>query len=128
MMHSQFFRVHANPNPSRSGQHTYTHQIASSTSHPALADAQLKYLVEQVRTIIRAPPPPRPALNEGESDGLTEEEAEEKKRVEREAGRILAHLEERVKDLEVEVSCAKAREDEAKKLVEEYARVHAETR
>ena len=35
---------------------------------------------------------------------------------------------ERVKDLELEVSCAQAREDEAKKLVEEYARVHAETR
>jgi hypothetical protein len=53
---------------------------------------------------------------------------EEKKRVEREAERILSHLGERVKDLELEVSCAQAREDEAKKLVEEYARVHAETR
>lgn len=53
---------------------------------------------------------------------------EERKRVEREAERILSHLGERVKDLELEVSCAQAREDEAKKLVEEYARVHAETR
>ena len=40
----------------------------------------------------------------------------------------MSHLGERVKDLELEVSCAQAREDEAKKLVEEYARVHAETR
>jgi len=62
------------------------------------------------------------------SEGLSEEEVEEKKRVEREAERILSHLGERVKDLELEVSCAQAREGEAKKLVEEYARVHAETR
>ena len=59
---------------------------------------------------------------------MSEEEVEEKKRIEREAGRLLAHLEERVKDLELEASCAKAREDAANKLVEEYARVHAETR
>lgn len=65
---------------------------------------------------------------EGSSEGLSEEEIEEKKRVEREAERILSDLGERVKDLELEVSCAQAREDEAKKLVEEYARVHAETR
>lgn len=125
MMHSQFFCLTAK-SPKSTSQ-TYTHQNASSTSHPSLADAHLKMLINETRTKMRTPSPPRPIIN-GETSDLTEEELEEKKRIEREAGRLLAHLEERVKDLEVEASCAKAREDEANKLVEEYARVHAETR
>jgi hypothetical protein len=76
---------------------------------------------------MNAPPAVRNA-EEGLDNTATEEELEEKKRVDREAERILSELSERVKDLELEVNCAQAREDEAKKLVEEYARVHAETR
>lgn len=125
MVHSQFFCLTAKS--TKAASQTYTHQNASSTSHPSLADAHLKLLIEDIRTKLYTPPRPRPVL-EGEMACLSEEELEEKKRIEREAGRILAHLEERVKDLEVEVSCAKSREDEANKLVEEYARVHAETR
>jgi hypothetical protein len=121
--HSQFFC--AIPSTSRSTSQTYVHRTASSTSHPTLADTHLKSLISELRTKINAPPVHR---QEEVSEGLSEEEVEEKKRVEREAERILSHLGERVKDLELEVSCAQAREDEAKKLVEEYARVHAETR
>jgi hypothetical protein len=90
-----------------------------------LADSHLRSLISEIRTKINAPPIVRP---EEVPERLSEEEQEEKKRIEREAERILSELGERVKDLELEVSCAQAREDEAKKLVEEYARVHAETR
>jgi hypothetical protein len=121
--HSQFFC--AIPSTSKSTSQTFIHRTASSTSHPTLADTHLKSLISELRTKINAPPVHR---HEEVIEGLSEEEMEEKKRVEREAERILSHLGERVKDLELEVSCAQAREDEAKKLVEEYARVHAETR
>jgi hypothetical protein len=99
----------------------------SSTSHPTLADAHLKSLISEIRAKINAPPVHRVRVDEL-SESMSEEGLEEKKRVEREAERILSELSERVKDLELEVNCAQAREDEAKKLVEEYARVHAETR
>lgn len=125
-MHSQFFC--AVPKQStRPGAQTHTHQTTSSASHASLADAHLQSLVGQLRAKLHSPPPPRD-IDLDVPDVLSEEEVEEKKRIEREAGRVLAQLEERVKDLEVELGCAKAREDEAKKLVEEYARVHAETR
>ena len=125
MLHSQFFCLTAKA--SKSTSQTFTHQNASSTSHPSLADAHLKMLINEIRTKMYTPPPPCPIID-GETSNLTEEEVEEKKRIEREAVRLLAQLEERVKDLEVEASCARAREEEANKLVEEYARVHAETR
>ena len=121
--HSQFFC--AIPSTSKSASQTYIHRTASSTSHPTLADSHLKSLISELRAKINAPPVHRV---EELSEEQTEEELEEKKRAEREAERILSVLGERVKDLELEVSCAQAREDEAKKLVEEYARVHAETR
>jgi hypothetical protein len=82
--------------------------------------------MNEVRAKMNAPPVARP--DDGNNEAVSEEELEEKKRIEREAERILSELSERVKDLELEVNCARAREDEAKKLVEEYARVHAETR
>ena len=58
----------------------------------------------------------------------TEEEAEERKRLEREQERMRVELEERVKDLEVEITCVRAREEEAQRLVEELARQQAEDR
>lgn len=65
-------------------------------------------------------PPPVASLTA--SAELTEEEEEENRRIEREEEKIRKDLEDRVKDLEVEVICAKAREVEAKKVVEEMAR------
>jgi hypothetical protein len=122
--HSQFFC--AIPSTSKSTSQTSIHRTASSTSHPTLADAHLKSLISEIRAKINAPPSHR--VDDEMSESMPEEDLEEKKRVEREAERILSELSERVKDLELEVNCAQAREDEAKKLVEEYARVHAETR
>lgn len=122
--HSQFFC--AIPGTLKSTSQTSIHRTASSTSHPTLADTHLKSLISEIKAKINAPPVHRP--RDYESEPMSEEELEEKRRVEREAERILSELSERVKDLELEVNCAQAREDEAKKLVEEYARVHAETR
>ena len=54
------------------------------------------------------------------------QDEEERRRVEREQERSKRDLEEKVKDLEVEVTCVRAREEEAKRLVEEFARVQAQ--
>jgi hypothetical protein len=52
-------------------------------------------------------------------------DSEEVKRQERERSREKQELENRVKDLEVEVVCAQAREEEAKKLVDEMTALQA---
>ena len=56
----------------------------------------------------------------------TDEQIEERKRIERERERIHTELEERVKDLEVEISCVRAREEEAQRLIAEFARAQVD--
>lgn len=70
--------------------------------------------------------PPKP-LSGPLTAPLSFEDEEERKRSEREQEKSRRDLEDRVKDLEVEVTCAMAREEEAKKLVEELARLQVET-
>jgi len=53
---------------------------------------------------------------------------EEQKRIEREQERIRVELEEKVKDLQVEIACVIAREEEAQRLVEELAKQQAAER
>jgi dihydrodipicolinate reductase len=58
----------------------------------------------------------------------TPEEVEAKKRAEREEEKRRMDLEDRVKDLEVEVVCARGREEEARKAMEEFAKAQMQAR
>ena len=51
---------------------------------------------------------------------------EERQRETREKERARMELEEKIKDLEVEVTCAKAREEKANQLVDELAKMQAD--
>ena len=123
MLHSQFFSVPSSDPLRRS----LTHQASSSTSHPTIADARLKSIIADVRKkltegVVRVTVP-----SEGPVQGTeTEVDTEEKKRAEREAEKYRTQLEERVKDLQVEITCALAREEEGKKVVEHFTKAQAE--
>ncbi len=125
LLHSQFFANPSTATRSLSQSYTYTHQSASSTSHPSIADTRLRALVAEVRQKFADRSPPKSSIGDGVTT-LQIEDEEKRKKVEREQDKCRRELEERVKDLEVEVTCAKAREDEAKRLVEEFARVQAQ--
>ena len=125
LMHSQFF---ANPTTSsRSLSHSYTqtHQSASSTSHPSIANTRLLGLITDIRAKLLERSPPKPPIDVP-NPFISAADEEERKRVERDQEKSRRDLEDRVKDLEVEVTCAKAREDEARRLVEEFARIQAQ--
>lgn len=123
MGQSQFFSPVSPAGPSRSA----TAQTGSSTSHPSLADTRLKALLSDVRTKLADKAPRRVLVDPTASAlAMTDEEIEAQKVEEREKQRVQQDLEDRVKDLEVEVNCARAREQEAKRLVEEFARAQAE--
>ncbi|WVQ78472.1 hypothetical protein IAT38_000558 [Cryptococcus sp. DSM 104549] len=122
LLHSQFF---TNPSTSNSRplntSSTHTLQFASSTSHPSIAHARIQQLIAQIRTRITEGVP---KFSAGEvANDRSPEEVEEQKRVEREQEKKQRDLEDRVKDLEVELVCARKREEEASRLVEEYAAV-----
>lgn len=71
----------------------------------------------------------RPAVYGADNDNaVSEEEMEERKRDERDRIKAQQDLLDRVKDLEVEVTCSRAREEEAKRLVEEFATTNAQAR
>lgn len=97
-------------------------QVASWTAHPSIADARLKALVADVRTALTAEI--SPIMRDG--NGVTEaeaEEAEEARRLERVRERELADLRDRVKDLEVELQIAAAKNEEANRVVEQMAKM-----
>ena len=125
-MHAQFFSVPAHSQLGRS----LTHQSASSTAHPTIADSKLKALIADVRKKLVEGVPKRVADASGAPAVVEEtpEEVEERKRLERETERIRTELEEKVKDLEVEITCVRAREEEAQRLVDEMARQQAQER
>ncbi|EJT50384.1 hypothetical protein A1Q1_00362 [Trichosporon asahii var. asahii CBS 2479] len=92
-------------------------QASSWTAHPSIADIKLKRLLEDVRERLMEGPAP--------SAVVAEEEDPEAAARERERQRREADLRDRVKDLEVEVGIARAKEEEAQKVVEEMARTNA---
>lgn len=104
---------------SSSSSATYTHTSPPSTSHASIADTRLKALVNDLRNricdrIVH--------VHAGDAPVETPEEEEEKRRVEREVEKRRMDLEDRVKDLEVEIGVARGREEEAKKAMEEFVR------
>jgi hypothetical protein len=87
-----------------------------------IADTRLKALVADVRAALTADI--SPILRDG--NGVTEEEAEmaeEARRADRARDRDLADLRDKVKDLEVELGIAAAKNDEANKVVEQMAKL-----
>ncbi|OCF55871.1 hypothetical protein L486_06627 [Kwoniella mangroviensis CBS 10435] len=128
LMQSQFFTL----NTSQLRQShlvqtsTFTFQSSSSTSHPSIANTRLQSLISEIHTKLldNAPPPP-PVMVDG-MYAPTPEEVEEQKRIERERERIKGNLEDRIKDLEVELVCAKRQEEESRRVVDEMARKELE--
>ncbi|KAK4687754.1 hypothetical protein P7C73_g2366, partial [Tremellales sp. Uapishka_1] len=100
---------------------TGTHQSSSSTSHPTIADARLRSLLSELRTRLLSPDPVAPRIASLTNVEQVMEEEDRAKEA-REKEKIRRDLEERVKDLEVEVECGKAREEEAKQVLAEYTR------
>jgi hypothetical protein len=91
------------------------------TAHPAIADAKLRALVGDVRSRLTAD-----VVRElGEDD---EEEAEERARAERERAKAEADLRDRVKDLEVEIAIVRGREEEARRVADEAAKLNVHAR
>lgn len=85
-------------------------------------------MIAQVRQKLVEGPVKR-EIDVSDENGLAEmEDPEERKRWEREQERMRTELEEKVKDLEVEIACVRAKEEEAQKLVDELARQHARER
>jgi len=94
-------------------------------THASLADVRLKALVADVRRNMLEKAPPRIATLPVNGEF---EDTEEIKRLEREQERVFSNLVDKVKDLELEVTSAKGREQEAQKLVEELAKERAKER
>lgn len=100
---------------------------SSWTAHPAIADAKLRALVADARALLTAEI--SPAVRDG--SGETEAEAEEhelRARAERERLKAEADLRDRVKDLEVEIAISRGREEEARKVAEEVAKLNVHGR
>ncbi|TXT13634.1 hypothetical protein VHUM_01001 [Vanrija humicola] len=98
-------------------------QVAGPAAHPRIADAKLRALVGDVHAALVSgvSPPMRDGSGETEAEA---EEAEARRRAARERERIEADLRDRVKDLEVEIAIVQGREAEAKKVVEEMAKLN----
>lgn len=108
------------------GTSRHIRQVASWKAHPAIADARLKALVSDIRTALTTNV--SPIMRDG--SGATEaeaEEAEESKRLDRLREREMGDLRDRVKDLEVELQIACAKNEEANKVVEQMAKLSVQT-
>ncbi|GMK55111.1 hypothetical protein CspeluHIS016_0201670 [Cutaneotrichosporon spelunceum] len=88
------------------------------TAHPAIADAKLRALVGDVRAHLLSP-----VMVVAED----ETEVAERARAERERAKAEADLRDHVKDLEVEIAIVRGREEEARRVADEVAKlsVHA---
>ncbi|GFZ45799.1 hypothetical protein JCM24511_03529 [Saitozyma sp. JCM 24511] len=125
MHETQFFSPLFAPSRSARSSQTYTHQSASSTSHPSIADARLRSLLAETRTkmaekIVHVQQDLVGQAVQVESP----EEVEARKRAEREDEKRRMDEQDRVKDLEVELVCARGREEEAKRTLEEFVKAH----
>lgn len=112
--HSDFFAL---DKPGR------VQQVAGTAAHPQIADAKLRALVGDVRAALTSgvSPPMRDGSGETEAEAA---EAEAQRRAARERERIESDLRDRVKDLEVEIAIVQGREAEARKAVEEMAKLN----
>ncbi|WVW82844.1 hypothetical protein I302_104856 [Kwoniella bestiolae CBS 10118] len=125
LMQSQFFTLNTTQ-LRHSHLSTSTFQSHSSTSHPSIANTRLQSLITEIRNkLLDDAPPPVPVLIDG-MYAPTPEEVEEQKRVERERERIKGDLEDRIKDLEVELICARKKEEESRRVVDDMARKELE--
>ncbi|WVQ69849.1 uncharacterized protein L199_008070 [Kwoniella botswanensis] len=128
LMQSQFFTLNTSQlrQSHLSQTSASTFQSSSSTSHPSIANTRLQSLISEIRTKLldNAPPPPPVMIDGVYAPGP--EEVEEQKRIERERERIRGNLEDRIKDLEVELVCAKRQEEESRRVVDEMARKELE--
>ncbi|EIW70060.1 hypothetical protein TREMEDRAFT_30323, partial [Tremella mesenterica DSM 1558] len=119
--HVQFFApLTASSSRHLSSSSTHTSQSSSSTSHPTLANARLQTLISEIREQLLSGQPPASRLDSVDPD--VEVDVAEREKMEREQLRVIQDLEDRLKDLQMEVSCAKAREEEASRLLTEAAR------
>ncbi|WWC69229.1 uncharacterized protein I206_103166 [Kwoniella pini CBS 10737] len=120
LMQSQFFTLNTS-----SLRQSHLAQSASSTSHPSMANTRLQSLVTEIRAkLVENAPPPLPV------SGMyvpTAEDIEEGKRKDREQEKLQRDLEDTIKDLQVELVCARKKEEEASKVVEEMARKELES-
>lgn len=101
-------------------------QVASWTTHPAIADARLRALVADTRAALTVDQPV--LMRDG--SGATEAEAEvleAQRRAERERARLESELRDRVKDLEVELAISRGKEEEALKIVDQMAKLNVGT-
>ncbi|KAL1411024.1 hypothetical protein Q8F55_001969 [Vanrija albida] len=114
LRHSDFFAL------DRPGR---VQQVAGTGAHPQIADARLRALVGDVHAALTSgvSPPMRDGSGDTEAEAA---EAEAARRATRERERIESDLRDRVKDLEVEIAIVQGREAEAKKAVEEMARLN----
>ncbi|WWC60878.1 uncharacterized protein I303_103454 [Kwoniella dejecticola CBS 10117] len=119
LMQSQFFTLNTS-----SLRRSHLIQSASSTSHPTMANTRLQSIIAEIRAkLVENAPPPVPSNG---IYGPTPEEIEETKRSEREQEKLKRDLEDTIKDLQVELVCARKKEEEASKVVEEMARKELE--
>ncbi|WRT67356.1 uncharacterized protein IL334_004327 [Kwoniella shivajii] len=124
LMQSQFFTLNNNSLKQSHQSQTYTFQSSSSTSHPSIAQTRLQSLIFEIREkLMENAPPPVPSNG---IYGPTPEEIEDNKRIEREQEKMKRDLEDRVKDLEVELICLRKKEDEASRVLQEMARKELE--
>ncbi|WVF71962.1 hypothetical protein IAT40_006772 [Kwoniella sp. CBS 6097] len=125
LLQTHFFSQTTTTIPRFSHTATQTSQLSSSTSHPSIANVRLQLLIADVRQRLTDGVPQYSPHNQG-IIGPSPEEIEEQKRVEREQEKVRRDLEDRVKDLEVDIVCARQREEEAGRVVEEMARKELE--
>ena len=92
-----------------------TLNASTSASHGSLANARLQALISAVREKLLSGPSVA-ASSEVVNEEM-EEDAAERQRQERESAKAMQDLEDRVKDLQVEVACARAKEEEANRLL-----------
>ena len=108
------------------GTSKHVRQMASWTAHPMIADTRLKALVADVRAALTAGVSPIMRDGTGVSE-LEADMAEEAKRAERAREREMAALRDQVKDLEVELQIAAAKNEEANKVVEQMAKLSVQS-
>ncbi|WWD09906.1 hypothetical protein V865_008035 [Kwoniella europaea PYCC6329] len=128
LMQSQFFTLNTSQlrQSHLSQTSTSTFQSSSSISHPSIANTRLQSLISEIRTKLLDKAPPPPPVMVDWVYARSPEEMEEQKRIERERERIKGNLEDRIKDLEVELVCAKRQEEESRRVVDEMARKELE--
>ncbi|WVN86665.1 uncharacterized protein L203_101836 [Cryptococcus depauperatus CBS 7841] len=119
LQHSQFF---TDPDAKPYINSSSVVQSAPSISHPVIAQNRLLTLVEQIRARIIEGVPKYTSDGQQQIQHPSPEEVEEQKRAEREKEKKQRDLEDRIKDLEVDLECARKKEEEASRVIATYAK------